>query len=94
MTKDVTLSVRIDRKVSNKLEKLARQAKRSKSAMAVIAIENFFEIQAREIELTKRALARAKAGGPFISDEDMNRWLDSLGTDNPLPRPVANVRLR
>ncbi len=65
MTKDVTLSVRIDRKVSNKLEKLARQAKRSKSAMAVIAIENFFEIQAREIELTKRALARAKADGPF-----------------------------
>lgn len=94
MTKDVTLSLRIDRKLSNKLEKHARQAKRSKSYMAVVAIEKFLEIEAMEIEKTKRALARAKAGGPFISNEDMTRWLDSLGTDAQLPRPTTNIRLR
>ena len=92
MTKDVTLSLRIDRKLSNKLEKQAKRHHRSKSSLAALAIENFLEIEAQEIEKTKRALARAKAGGPFISNEDMTRWLDSLGTKNPLPRPKATIR--
>ncbi|HEX3674857.1 MAG TPA: hypothetical protein VHU87_11330 [Rhizomicrobium sp.] len=92
MTKDVTLSLRIDRKLSNKLEKEARQAKRSKSAFAAIAIEGFLEIQAQELALTKRALARSKAGGPFISNEDMMRWLESWGTENELPPPKTTIR--
>lgn len=92
MTKDVTLSLRIDRKLSDKLERRARQTKRSKSSLAAIAIENFFEIEAQELAKTERALARAKAGGPFISNEDMMRWMDSLGTDNPLPKPKATIR--
>lgn len=92
MTKDVTLSLRIDRKLSDKLEKQAKRYKRSKSQLAALAIENFLEIQAREIELTKRALARAKAGGPFISNEDMMRWLESWGTENELPPPKATIK--
>jgi predicted transcriptional regulator len=93
MTKDVPLSLRIDRKLSNKLEKEARQAKRSKSYMAVTAIEKFLEIQAFEIEKTKRALARAKAGGPFVAHEDVVRWIESWGTPNELPRPKATIKL-
>lgn len=92
MTKDVTLSLRIDKKLSDKLDKEAKQTKRSKSSLAAIAIENFFEIQAMEIEKTKRALARSKAGGPFISNEDMMRWLDSWGTEDELPPPKATIR--
>jgi predicted transcriptional regulator len=93
MTKDVTLSLRIDRKLSGKLEKAAKKAKRSKSSMAAIAIENFLEIQAQEIERTKRALTRAKAGGPFAAHEDVMRWLESWGTENELPPPKAPIRL-
>jgi predicted transcriptional regulator len=92
MTKDVTLSLRIDQKLSNKLERRARQLKRSKSSLAAIAVENFLEIEAREMELTKRALAKAKAGGPFVSNEDMMRWLESWGTENELPPPKATIR--
>jgi predicted transcriptional regulator len=93
MTKDVTLSLRIDRKLSDRLDKEAKQLKRSKSSLAAIAIENFLEIQAREIELTKRALARSKAGAPMIAHEDVIRWLESWGTQNELPRPKATVKL-
>ncbi|HEX3808966.1 MAG TPA: hypothetical protein VHW02_04635 [Rhizomicrobium sp.] len=93
MTKDVTLSLRIDRKLSDRLDKESRQLKRSKSSLAAIAIENFLEIQAREIELTKRALARSKAGAPMIAHEDVIRWLESWGTPNELPRPKATVKL-
>lgn len=92
MTKDVTLSLRIDRKLSNKLDKRARQAKRSKSALVAHAIANLFEIEEQEIALTKQALARSKAGGPFVSNEDMMRWLESWGTENELPPPEATIR--
>jgi predicted transcriptional regulator len=93
MTKDVTLSLRIDRKLSDKLEKRARQAKRSKSALTAYAIERLFETEDREIARIKRSLARAKAGGPFIAHEDVMRWLESWGTENELPRPKATIRL-
>jgi predicted transcriptional regulator len=54
MAKDVSLSVRIDRKLSNKLEKLARQARRSKSAMAIFAIETYLDVQDQKREVEKR----------------------------------------
>jgi predicted transcriptional regulator len=93
MTKDVTLSVRIDRKLSDKLEKRARQAKRSKSALVAHAIESLFEIERQEIALTRQALARSKAGAPMIAHEDVIRWLESWGTPNELPPPKATVKL-
>lgn len=92
MTKDVTLSLRIDRKLSDKLERRARQTKRSKSSVVAMMIENAFEIEAQEIAKIKRTLERAKAGGPFIAHEDMVRWMESLGTDKPLPKPKATIR--
>ena len=92
MTKDVTLSLRIDRKLSDKLERHAKLAKRSKSAFAAMAIENFFEIDAMEVEKTKRALAQAKAGGPFVAHEDVMRWMESWGTESELPRPKATIK--
>jgi RHH-type transcriptional regulator, rel operon repressor / antitoxin RelB len=92
MTKDVTLSLRIDRKLSDKLERRARQTKRSKSSLAALAIENFLTIEAMEVAKTERALARAKAGGPFASHEDVVRWMESWGTENELPRPKATIK--
>jgi len=91
MTKDVTLSLRIDRKLSNKIARRARAAKRSKSSFAAQAIENFLEIEAMEIQKIKNSLASAKAGGPFASHEDVMRWIESWGTDNELPPPKATI---
>jgi predicted transcriptional regulator len=93
MTKDVTLSLRIDRKLSDKLEKRARQAKRSKSALVAHAVESLFEMEDREIARITRSLTRAKAGGPFVAHEDVMRWLESWGTENELPRPKATIKL-
>jgi predicted transcriptional regulator len=87
MAKDVTFSLRIDRKLSDKLERRARQTKRSKSALAAIAIENFLDIEAAEIEKTKQIMARIKAGEPTVPHDDVMRWIKSLGTTNELPRP-------
>lgn len=92
MTKDVTLSLRIDRKLSDKLQRQARKSGHSKSAVAARAIENFFEIQARTIDEIKSTLAKAKAGGPFVANEDVMRWLESWGTENELPPPKATIK--
>lgn len=87
MTKDVTLSLRIDRKLSNKLEKQAKRHHRSKSALAAIAIENFLEIQEMEVQRIKRTLARIKAGEPTVPHEDVMQWIKSWGTPDELPPP-------
>lgn len=92
MAKDVTLSLRIDRKLSDKLEKHAKRYKRSKSSLAAIAIENFLEIEAQEIAKIKKAVAKAKAGGPFVAHEDVMRWIESWGTANELPPPKATIK--
>jgi predicted transcriptional regulator len=93
VTKDAVLTVRLDRKLSNKLEKRARQANRSKSALTAYALESFFEIEDQEVAKIKRALARSKAGAPTIAHEDVVRWVKSWGTPNELPRPKATVKL-
>jgi predicted transcriptional regulator len=87
MTKDVTLSLRIDRKLSNKLEKRARQAKRSKSSLAAHAIENFFEIEARELARIKRTRDAVRAGEPTVPNAEVMRWVKSWGTSEELPMP-------
>jgi len=92
MTKDVTLSLRIDRKLSNRLEKRARQAKRSKSSLVAHAVEAFFEMEDEQMASIRRSLAQAKAGGPFVEHEDVMRWIESWGTPNELPRPKATIR--
>ena len=93
MSKDVTLSLRLDRKLSDKLEKHAKQSRRSKSSVAAWAIENYLATEAEEIAKTKAALARAEAGGPFIAHDDMVKWMTSLGTENELPPPKPTVKL-
>ena len=92
MTKDVTLSLRIDRKLSDKLERRARQIKRSKSSLATIAIESYFALETMEIARIKRTLAEARAGGPFVANDDVIRWIESWGTENELPRPKATIK--
>ncbi len=87
MTKDVTLSLRIDRKLSDKLEKRARQAKRSKSALATYAIDSFFRIEDEELARIRRTQAAIRAGEPTVPNEDVMRWVKSWGTPGELPMP-------
>ena len=93
MTKDVTLSLRIDRKLSNKLERHAKQARRSKSSFATIAIESYLEVQAQELALIKQTRDAVRAGEPTVSNEDAVRWIKSWGTSNelPMPKPVKRA---
>jgi predicted transcriptional regulator len=92
MTKDVTLSVRIDRKLSDKLEKRARQAKRSKSALVAHAVESLFDREAMELARIRRTRDAVRAGEPTVPNEAVMRWVKSWGTPNELPMPRPKKR--
>ncbi len=92
MAKDVTLSLRVDSKLSSKLEKEAKRSGRSKSSLAVWAIEQFLLTEEQEEALTRKALAESEAGGPSVSHDDMVAWLRSWGTDNELPPPTPKLK--
>jgi len=49
---------------------------------AVFVTEDAIELDARE----QKAMADIEAGR-FVTHEAVRRWLLSLSTDNPLPRP-------
>ena len=93
MTKDVTFSLRIDRKLSDKLERRAKQAKRSKSSFAAIAIESYLEVRAQELAVIKQTRDAVRAGEPTLPNEDVVRWIKSWGTPDelPMPRPVKRA---
>jgi predicted transcriptional regulator len=94
MTKDVTISARIDRKLSERLARGARQVKRSKSSLVALAIENYLEIQAQDLALIKYTRDAVRAGEPTVPNEEVMRWLKSWGTENELPMPSARRRTK
>jgi predicted transcriptional regulator len=92
MTKDVTVSLRMDRKLSDRIDKHAKKSRRSKSSFVTLALESYLAIEAEELALTKAALARSRAGASTIPHEDVVRWMKSWGTKNELPPPSPKAR--
>jgi predicted transcriptional regulator len=97
-TKDLTLknspvSLRLDPKVKNKLQKQADLTDRSLSYVAQQAIIEFLETKERERQIVEQALLEADKG-KFISDEKMMGWIESWGSENELPEPEADLFLK
>jgi RHH-type transcriptional regulator, rel operon repressor / antitoxin RelB len=63
------LTLRVDTKTKNKLDKLAEATKRSKSFLAAEAIERYLEVEAWQIKEIKQAIKEADAGD-FVSDAE------------------------
>ena len=89
MAKSAMMTVRLTSEVSEKLEALARDTKRSKSYLASEAIASYVDRNAWQIEEIKRGLDEARSGTPGIPHEEVEKWLRSWGTKNELPRPTA-----
>ena len=87
MAKTTTMTVRLTPELSDKLDALARDAKRSKSYLASEAIAAYVEINAWQVARIKEALDEARSGAPGVSHAEVVRWMESWGTDHELPRP-------
>jgi predicted transcriptional regulator len=89
MPKTTTMTVRVSPEVSEGLEALARDTKRSKAYLAGEAIADFVERNSWQVARIKAALEDARSGSPGIPQVQVEEWMDSWDTDQELPRPEA-----
>jgi RHH-type transcriptional regulator, rel operon repressor / antitoxin RelB len=82
-----TMTVRLAPEISEKLGALARDTNRSKSYLAGEAIASFVDVNAWQVARITRALDDARSGGPGVRHSEVAEWMNSWGTDHPLPRP-------
>ncbi len=85
--KSVVVTTRVSRATKSRLSALAKDMRRSESFLAAEAIENYVDVNAWQVGLVKRRLDELAAGAPTVPHEEVERWLDSLGTDGELPMP-------
>jgi predicted transcriptional regulator len=86
----VPFSLRLEPKIRSQLEQEAKSLDRSASYVATKAIESFLEARADRRRALEEAVAEADKG-VFISEEAMNAWINSWGTDNELPPPEPDI---
>ena len=86
-------SIRIPEKLKSSLEQISKISHRSQSQIAVKAIAEYVE----KNEWRMKAIGNTKNEadkGVFVSQESINAWLDSWGTENELSAPEADIFLK
>ena len=87
---EVPLSLHVESELKSKLDDEARLQKSSPEMVAEHAIKRYLEIREYERDIIRERIAEADKG-IFISEEAMNRWIDSWGTENELPPPDPDI---
>ena len=83
------MTVRISRDLSQKLEALARDTKRSKAFLASEGIASYVARNAWQVARISASLEEAKSGAPGIPHAEVEDWVNSWDTPHELPRPDA-----
>ncbi len=74
--------------MAGKLQTMAAAREQSPDRIVEKALAAWINEQELRYRLTLEAIAHADAG-LVVDHADVVVWLESLGTDNPLPRPVS-----
>ncbi len=90
MTK-MMISARVDVELNEKLEALAVSTQRSKAFLITEAIEALVEREAWLEERLAVAIKVADESEEWVSQEAVEKWVESLGTENPLPPPEPDI---
>lgn len=73
-----TITVRIDDKIKDRLEKLAKATSRNKSYIVTHAIEDYLELNEWQIKEIKAAIKEADAGHLIDHDTVLKKWGSKL----------------
>jgi RHH-type transcriptional regulator, rel operon repressor / antitoxin RelB len=71
------LTLRLDAKLKNQLDRLSKSMNRSRSFVAAQAIQEFVSVNEWQINEIKKGLAEADAGD-FATDEEMRQTIRRL----------------
>jgi len=77
MSASSVLTLRLDAKLKNKLDRLSKSMNRSRSFVAAQAIQEFVSVNEWQINEIKKGLAEADAGD-FATDEEMQQTIRRL----------------
>lgn len=84
-----TMTIRLPSALRERLENLASATHRSRSFLAVNAIEKYVSLEEWQVAGIQKAMEDDRPG---IPDEQIAAWIESIGTDKPLPLPKAPTR--
>lgn len=87
MPGNASLTFRLDQELKDRLEELAQSTKRTKSYLAAEAVREFLDHNAWQVAKIQKAVEYADQGGKFYSQEEIQEWLESWGTDQEKPPP-------
>ncbi len=83
------MTIRVDRKIKARLEKLAKATARTKSFLAAEAIRAYIELNEWQIAEIKAAIEEAdRLDAQFVSNDDVKKWLASWGTTRERKPPL------
>ena len=82
------MTVRLDKRIKQSLDEIAKHENRSKSFMAAAAISEYVAFHESQVEGIKKAIASADKG-EGVPHEKVKAWVESWGTDNELPMPTV-----
>lgn len=86
----VPFSLRLDSEVKIRLEQEAKELDRSASYVVLKAIKEYLSVREYKKKAIREAIKEADKG-EFISHDSVVTWMESLGTENELPRPKPDV---
>lgn len=86
----VPFTVRLDTKLRNRLDKEALEVDRTASYIATKAIASYLQGCENKRKAIDEAVKLADNGN-FVSQEAVEGWVDSWGSDNELPMPKSNI---
>jgi RHH-type rel operon transcriptional repressor/antitoxin RelB len=81
-----TISIRLDAKTRNSLERLARRARRSRSFLAAEAIAAYVESERWQLEEIQGGIDELDSGRG-IRHDDVSKWLGSWGRKHERKAP-------
>ena len=77
MPESSVLTLRLDAKLKNQLDRLSKSMNRSRSFVAAQAIQEFVSVNEWQIAEIKKGLAEADAGD-FVSEKEMRQTIRGL----------------
>jgi predicted transcriptional regulator len=81
-----TVTVRVERNVKNRLEKLAKSTGRTRSFLAAEALNAYLDVNEWQVAGVKQAMASLDRG-EGVSHEDVKDWVGSWGRKRERPVP-------
>ena len=94
MAATVPMSIRIDQSLKDRLVKLATLQKRSAHSLATQAVENLVQEQEKVQAWNQSCIdsfTEYNTTGLHVSHDEVEKWMDSWGSDKELPPPKCHT---